>query len=277
MFNRLINNWATLVDLPQDNFITEITCTHRKITEMGLNSSSAKLLPKSSILVSSRATIGRIAISKVEVATNQGFKNIVIKNFERVDAKYVAFAITQLVDEMVRQASGGTFKEISKANFSRLKIPLPPLDVQKVIVAEIDGYQKIIEGARQVVDNYKPTIKIDSDWEMVELGEVATLINGRAYKRDELLDSGKTPVLRVGNFFSNRGWYYSDLDLPEEKYCDKGDLLYAWSASFGSRIWGGPRAIYHYHIWKVEVNEMIEKKYLYYLLEWDTENIKAEG
>ena len=62
-----------------------------------------------------------------------------------------------------------------KRHYSKLKriqIPLPPLSVQEEIVAEIDCYQKIIDGARQVVDNYKPTIKIDPDWEMVKLGEV---------------------------------------------------------------------------------------------------------
>jgi len=161
--------------LPQNNFITELECTKRKITELGLKKSSAKLLPKKSILVSSRATIGRVAIAKVEVATNQGFKNIIIKNFDRANEKYVALAITKLVDEMIIHASGGTFKEISKANFSKLKIPLPPLDVQKAIVAEIDGNQKIIDGARQVVENYKPTIKIDPDWEMVKMQDACQI------------------------------------------------------------------------------------------------------
>jgi len=109
------------------------------------------------------------------------------------------------------------------------------------------------------------------------LAKVAKIINGRAYKRSELLDKGPTPVLRVGNFFSNRDWYYSDLELPEDKYCEKGDLLYAWSASFGPRIWDGPKAIYHYHIWKIETSHKIDKKFLYYLLDWYTENIKSEG
>ena len=68
-------------------------------------------------------------------------------------------------------------------------------------------------------------------WELKKLGEVARLINGRAYKKIELLDKGKYPVLRVGNLFTNQNWYYSDLELPEEKYCEYGDLLYAWSAS----------------------------------------------
>lgn len=118
---------------------------------------------------------------------------------------------------------------------------------------------------------------LPSDWSWIPLGEVATLLNGRAYKQAELLAAGPTPVLRVGNFFSNRSWYYSDLDLPDEKYCDEGDLLYAWSASFGPKIWQGPRAIYHYHIWKILTSEHIDKKFLFYLLEKDSEDIKAQG
>lgn len=185
--------------------------------------------------------------------------------------------------EMLRQMdlspyiTGVTVPKLNQEKLRGIQIPLPPLEVQQQIVAEIEGYQKIIDGARQVVENYKPQMAIDPAWPMEELGQFAKLINGRAYKQEELLASGPTPVLRVGNFFSNRGWYYSDLVLEEEKYCNEGDLLYAWSASFGPRIWEGPRAIYHYHIWKVEVTEQIEKKFLYYLLELDSVNIKAEG
>lgn len=57
-------------------------------------------------------------------------------------------------------------------------VPLPHLDVQKEIVAEVEWYQKIIDGARQVVDNYKPRIQIDPEWTMVELGGVCNLISG---------------------------------------------------------------------------------------------------
>jgi type I restriction enzyme M protein len=124
---------------------------------------------------------------------------------------------------------------------------------------------------------YKIGEKKTRKWDFVQIGEVATIINGRAYNQNELLDSGPVPVLRVGNFFSNRDWYYSNLELPEDKYCVEGDLLYAWSASFGPRIWEGPKAIYHYHIWKIICSEKINKKFLYYLLDWDTENIKSEG
>lgn len=115
----------------------------------------------------------------------------------------------------------------------------------------------------------------DVEWR--PLGEVCRFINGRAYKRPELLSHGKYPVLRVGNFFTKGGWYYSDLELEEDKYCDRGDLLYAWSASFGPRIWSGNRVIYHYHIWKIVANEnIVIKKYLFHLLDWDTKAIKEE-
>ncbi|TVO38535.1 restriction endonuclease subunit S [Vibrio algivorus] len=116
---------------------------------------------------------------------------------------------------------------------------------------------------------------VEVEWK--PLGEVARFINGRAYKKPELLEQGKYPVLRVGNFFTNANWYYSDLELDEDKYCDNGDLLYAWSASFGPRIWEGGKVIYHYHIWKVIPNaDQVLKKFLFYLLEWDTKALQGE-
>lgn len=126
-------------------------------------------------------------------------------------------------------------------------------------------------------ERYREGELINQKWPMVELGTVARLINGRAYKQEELLTEGPVPVLRVGNFFSNRGWYYSDLELEPDKYCNPGDLLFAWSASFGPRIWDGPRAIYHYHIWKVEPTEAIDKMFLFHLLASEAEKIKSEG
>jgi len=120
------------------------------------------------------------------------------------------------------------------------------------------------------------TLSLPKGWVIKKLGEVCRFINGRAYAQHELLKEGKYPVLRVGNFYTNRDWYYSDLELPEDKYCEKGDLLYAWSASFGPRIWDGEKVIYHYHIWKIEPNEkLIRKDFLFQLLEWDTEALKT--
>jgi type I restriction enzyme M protein len=133
--------WATLVDLPATDFISQITATKRTISDKGLRESSAKMIPANSVIVSTRATIGRIAINRVPIATNQGFKNVVIEDSARAVPEFVALALTKLIPTMQAWATGGTFAEISKSKFCELQIPLPPLQVQKEIVAEIKGYQ----------------------------------------------------------------------------------------------------------------------------------------
>ena len=119
--------------------------------------------------------------------------------------------------------------------------------------------------------------EIPDSWEWVRMSTVMTFYNGRAYKKPELLLQGKYPVLRVGNLFTNNSWYYSDLELEDDKYCDKNDLLYAWSASFGPFIWQGSKCIYHYHIWKINHSRLLLKEYLYYYLMADTVSIKQVG
>src|SRR6266487_926522 len=163
--------WATLVDLPATDFISQITATQRTISEKGLRDSPAKVIPANSVVVSTRATIGRIAINRIPIATNQGFKNVVIKDATRAVPEYVALALTRLVPTMKAWATGGTFAEISRSKFCELQIALPPLNVQKEIVAEIDGYQRVIDGARTVLENYRPQIPIDPDWPMGALGD----------------------------------------------------------------------------------------------------------
>ena len=118
--------------------------------------------------------------------------------------------------------------------------------------------------------------QIPNSWSWIVLGSGAKFINGRAYKKSELLnDSSLTPILRVGNLFTNSSYYYSDLKLNPDKYIDNGDLIYAWSASFGPQIWTGGHVIYHYHIWKVIPKQIIEKQFLYYFL-LDKRNVIGE-
>ena len=195
--------WATLVDLPASDFITEISSTERTISDLGLRESSAKMIPADSVIVSTRATIGRIAINRVPIATNQGFKNVVIEDCSRVIPEYVALMLTKLVPTMQAWATGGTFKELSKSKFCELQIPLPPLDVQKEIVSEIAGYQKIIDGARAVVENYRPSIIIDPDWSITPLGEVVEFTSGYAFLSTNMtslpVDAFSRPVFKIGN------------------------------------------------------------------------------
>jgi type I restriction enzyme M protein len=151
--------WATLVDLPATDFISEITNTRRTISELGLRESSAKLIPANSVVVSTRATIGRVAINRVPIATNQGFKNVVIEDDTRAVPEYVAMALTKLVPTMQAWATGGTFSEISKSKFCELKIPLPPLQTQKDIVAQIGACQTEIERLKGEIETQKDRIQ----------------------------------------------------------------------------------------------------------------------
>ena len=113
-------------------------------------------------------------------------------------------------------------------------------------------------------------------WEQRKFGEIMTFLNGRAYKQDELLEDGKYKVLRVGNFYTNDSWYYSDLELDDKYYAMNGDLLYTWSATFGPHIWKGEKVIYHYHIWKLVLQDKIDKLFALQLLEVDKANIMSD-
>jgi type I restriction enzyme M protein len=205
--------WATLVDLPASDFISEITATQRTITDKGLKESSAKMIPENSVIVSTRATIGRIAINKVPIATNQGFKNVIIEDPAKALPEFVALALTRLVPTMKAWATGGTFAEISKSKFCELEIPLPPLEIQKEIVAKIEGYQKVINGARAVLDNYRPHIPINPDWPMVELGQHFST------------SSGGTPSKADANYWSGNIPWVSPKDMKSDVIVDTEDHI----------------------------------------------------
>lgn len=193
----------------------------------------------------------------------------------KIVPEYLYYVVSSI--NISEWASDSALPSINKSTVEKVKIPLPPIEIQRKIVAELDGYQKIIDAAQAIVQTYRPTIKINPEWPQKMIGDISKVLNGRAYSKEELLDKGKYPVLRVGNFFSNRSWYYSDLELDEDKYCDNGDLLYAWSASFGPRIWKGGRAIYHYHIWKINPTGLVDKGFLCHILELKTKEMKASG
>ena len=111
------------------------------------------------------------------------------------------------------------------------------------------------------------------EWKEYKLGEVVRLINGRAYSQHELFDTGKYRIVRVGNLSGGDRWFYSNMELLEEKYCEKGDLLYAWACNFGPYIWKGDKTIYHYHIWKlVEDKAVVDRLFLFHYLKYLTPN-----
>lgn len=118
---------------------------------------------------------------------------------------------------------------------------------------------------------------IPSIWKVKQQQKVATFYNGRAYKRTEWEESG-TPVIRLQNLTGTGDkYYYSNMQLPEHQYVNKGELLFMWSATFGPKVWSGDKAIYHYHIWKVVCDEsLLSKSYMFYSLLYMTEKMKKQ-
>lgn len=187
--------------------------------------------------------------------------------------------------------NGATRLKLTQGDMKRIPVPLPSLEKQREIAEKLDSVFAQIDSLKENLSDQQSAVseitsgkldqifsrksELDKEIRQVRLSEISRVINGRAYSQPELLKQGPYPVLRVGNFFSNRSWYYSDLELEKDKYCDNGDLLYAWSASFGPRVWDGGKVIYHYHIWKIEEKkELVLRDWLYWWFLWDVKQIK---
>jgi type I restriction enzyme S subunit len=119
----------------------------RKISESGFKNSGAQLLPKGSVILTSRASVGFVAISAIELCTNQGFQSLVPGN--SVVAEFLMFWIQQNRNEFESRSAGSTFKEISKSNVKSIKICLPPLPEQKRII-EIISTMDEVEGKTEI-------------------------------------------------------------------------------------------------------------------------------
>ena len=178
-----------------------------------------------------------------------------------------------------------TAASIRKPMLLDFPIPIPSLEEQTRIVGILDTFTSAIDNLKEQIAQRRKQYEYYRDQlldlegkpgvERTFLKDVCEVINGRAYSQPELLNEGKYRVLRVGNFFSNDSWYYSDLELESKYYCQKGDLLYAWSASFGPHIWGEEKVIYHYHIWKMDCSNGLHKKFMYYWLQ--SEDMKRQA
>ncbi len=140
--------WITPADL--SGYSKKRISQGRKfITEKGLKSSSARLMPKGSVLFSSRAPIGYVAIASGELATNQGFKSILPN--ERVDSDYLYYSLKYAKRKAEEAASGTTFKEISLTKFAELEIRLPNLEKQRAIVFKIEElFSELDKGIEEI-------------------------------------------------------------------------------------------------------------------------------
>ena len=242
--------------------------------------------------INSAVHVGKTAVFDCDEPVYHGVNLLLMRPKEVVTSAYLDHALKYLFQsgywrgvckQSVNQAS------VNQQDISRVEIRYPKsLAEQQRIVGLLDeafeglatakaNAEKNLQNARALFESHLQSVftQRGEGWVEHKLFNVCTFINGRAYKKEEMLSVGKYPLLRVGNFFTNKDWYYSDLELDADKYCDKGDLLYAWSASFGPRVWDGGKVIYHYHIWKVLPHAtVVEKRFLLHLLEWDVDEIK---
>jgi len=149
----------------------------------------------------------------------------------RAAKMYLLQALNKAVTEVEENLHGGVgLVHITKGNLEKIEIPLPPLDVQKEIVAEIEGYQKVINGARAVLDNYRPRIRINPDWPMVELREVVREKPKNGYSGKPVDRVTGLKVLSLSATTTGRldltKSKYLDEDIPQESpcRCRKGDI-----------------------------------------------------
>lgn len=223
-----------------------------------------------------------------EALLNQRVCKISSKSDSYIE-QFAYYFLCRILKEIEDETPFVTVKHLSAKRLNQILTPVPSIEEQKAICSLLDKMNRVIEAKKEQLkelDNLAQAIFYDmfgdpvtneKGWEVKKLCEVSTLLNGRAYKQDELLNEGKYKVLRVGNFFTNGDYYYSNLELDDDKYCDRGDLLFAWSASFGAFIWGGSKVIYHYHIWKVLYDESkLNKLYYQYLLNKMTQSFMKD-
>jgi type I restriction-modification system len=284
--------WLQTGDL-NDGLIND---TSKKITKLAISQCNLKFYPIDSIVIAMYgATIGKVGILGIKTATNQAC--CVLPANKNMNFKFAFYEFLACKPALLVSAIGGGQPNISQDVIRKQKIAIPPLLEQNIIATYLDkkcseidnvisAQQKhiaLLQELKQsvithaVTKGLNPNVEMDAteedwinrlpaSWGKAKLKYYIHLVNGRAYSQPELLSEGKYKVLRVGNFFTNDTWYYSNMELEEDKYCNNGDLLYAWSASFGPYIWNQDKTIYHYHIWKVCYKECMDKMYVYYLL-----------
>lgn len=213
-------SWITPKDLANHSS-KYIFQGERSITNEGLQNSSAKILPKGTVLFSSRAPIGYVAIAGKELATNQGFKSIICN--ELVENEFLYYALNYYKDAIEQIASGSTFSEISGSSLKNFQIKLPPLEEQKAIskiLSTIDDKIELNNQINQDLEEMAQAIfrswfvdfepfqdgefveselgRIPKGWRVERLGDVAHISSGKRPKDKKTESIGKYSVPVIG-------------------------------------------------------------------------------
>ena len=241
--------WFTPSEIGKTKYIFD---SKRHITDKGLKNSSAKLLPKDTILLSSRATVGEISIALTECSTNQGFQSLITKN--NVDNDFIYYLISTIKNEFLRRSSGSTFLEISKNEIKRIPINIPELSEQNKIsnlFSAIDNKIEMLEKKHQYYQDFKKYLMqrifssqddklrfdFNDEWRIRRLNEITFYQEGPGVRNYQYTKEG-VKLLNVGNFVNNAleldntdKYISNEEDYGKYKHflVDEGDLLIACS------------------------------------------------
>mgnify|MGYP000776564482 FL=1 len=256
--------WITPKDLSTLNgrFIEK---GERNITEKGLSSCSAQLLPQGSILFTSRAPIGYVAIAKNPITTNQGFKSIVPN--EKVNNIFLYYLMVYNKSNIEAMGSGTTFKEVSGSTMKKVEIRIPNIDVQKRIASILASLDDKIELNRRINDNLEEQAKALfnhyfiqntenlGEWQDGVLTDIAQYLNGLAMQKYPAMpNEAGLPVLKIKELGQGQCDTNSDrcssLIKPEYIISD-GTIIFSWSGTLLVDIWCGGKCGLNQHLFKV--------------------------
>lgn len=206
-------NWVTPAELNDDTLI--IYESQRKITEQAVKNSSLKSFPAGTVLLSSRAPIGKVAIAGVEMYCNQGFKNLICS--DKIHNKYLFWFLKAKTDYLNSLGRGATFKEISKSIVEKIEIPLPSLDEQKRFALILDKLTHLISLRKQQLAKLDELVKArfvemfgdihkSKVYPYKTVNEITSVVSGGTPSRSipEYWDNGNIPWVKTTELQNNR-------------------------------------------------------------------------
>lgn len=221
-------NWVTPAELTDESDV--IYESQRKITSQAVADSGLKSFPAGTVLLSSRAPIGKVAIAGTEMYCNQGFKNLICS--EKIYNRYLYHFLKNNTDYLNSLGRGATFKEISKGIVENIEIPLPPLEEQRKIAAVLDKVSDLIAKRRQqlgkldemvkarFVEMFGDPVSNPHQWEKVSLSELADVRIGPfgslLHKEDYII--GEHPLVNPSHIVDGKIAIDANLTISKEKY-----------------------------------------------------------
>jgi type I restriction enzyme M protein len=230
---------------------------------------------KKTIVVGARGTIGSIKLPQLDDFTCTQ-TTIAVTVSEEVNEKYIYYLLKNYDFSSIREGVG--IPMITVKAVSKIKIPLPPLEIQEQIVAELDSYSAIINGTTQITQNWKPKIDINPEWEKVKLGEVCDIKRGISYSSADLNEDKGIPMFNLKSIKRDEqnqapDFKYYAGKYKDDNYCTIGDILIAVTDLTKNLLIGSPRLIveegsflYSMDLIKLILSEKINNLFLYYYL-----------